>query len=142
MEQATKIGHVAVEIDALGTDVLAVAYDAAKAVASPATITRGGWVGLCKVQGSTSDPYKVSIRKVKSDRGFQFGCGCRQWIYRCNKAGTLCKHQKAFLAEAVNNPGKFWMYEAGVAFAQAVSDAIAPMVQAAIHGHDADEKAA
>ena len=131
-----------IEIDSLGADVLENAFQAADMVATETGRTRGGYVGLCKVQGSASDPYKVAIRRVKTERQFQFSCGCRHWIYRCNKAGTLCKHQKDFLANAIVNPGKFWMYEAGVVFAQSVAEQLAPMVETAVGNHTSNEKAA
>ena len=138
---ATKIVHQ-VEIDSLGLEILTPAHAAADAVATEAGRSKGGWIRLCKVSGSAADPYVVSIRKVKTERGFQFGCGCADWRFRRNKAGTLCKHQKAYLMNAIQNPGLFWMYKAGVAFAQAVADELAPQIQQAIHGATADEKAA
>jgi hypothetical protein len=134
--------QTAIVIDSLGADILEEAFQAADAVATSAGRTRGGWVGLCKVQGSGSDPYKVAIRRVSSERQFQFGCACKHWIFRCNKDGSLCKHQQDFLANAVQHPERFWMYKAGLAFAQAVASALAPSVQTAIHGHKANEVAA
>ena len=138
---ATKI-ITKVEIDSLGLEILTPAFEAADAIASEDARSKGGWVRLCKVQGSAKSPYVVAIRKVKTERVFQFGCGCKDWIFRRQKTGQLCKHQRAFLMDAIENPGKFWMYKSGVAFAQAVAEALAPQVEAAIHGHQADEKAA
>lgn len=134
--------HTKIEIDALGADILDDAFAAADAVATDAGRSRGGFIRLCKVDGSGADPYVVAIRKVKTERKYQFSCGCRDWIFRRNKAGTLCKHQKAFLANAIQNPNMFWMYEAGVVFAQSVAEQLAPMVETAIAKHNADEKAA
>ena len=131
-----------IQIDALGEDILDAAYEAADMVATSAGRSKGGYVRLCKVEGSGASPYVVAIRQVKTDRKYQFSCGCRDWIFRRNKLGTLCKHQKAFLAEAIDNPGKFWMYEAGVAFAASVAVQLGPRVDAAVVGHQADEKAA
>ena len=79
---------------------------------------------LGKVQGSDSDPYKIAIRRVKTQRGFQFSCGCKHWIFRCNKEGTLCKHQQAFLAD----PTVHFVTEPGLHFVAAVEAAIAPLV--------------
>lgn len=141
MSTATKI-VTKVEIDSLGLEILSPAFAAADEAATPEGRSRGGWVRLCKVQGSAADPYVVAIRKVKTERQFQFGCGCKDWIFRRQKSGQLCKHQRAFLMDAIQHPGKFWMYKAGVAFAQTVAAELAPQVEAAIHGHKADEKAA
>lgn len=141
MSTATKI-VTKVEIESLGLEILHPAYAAADAAATPEGRSRGGWVRLCKVQGSAADPYVVAIRKVKTERQFQFGCGCPDWMYRRQKTGQLCKHQRAYLMDAISNPSAFWMYKAGVAFAQAVAAAIAPQVQTAIASHKANEKAA
>jgi hypothetical protein len=140
MASVTKVAKI--EIESLGLEILTPAYAAADEAASEQGRSKGGWIRLCKVQGSSADPYVVAIRKVGTPGGFQFGCGCKDWIYRRQKTGQLCKHQRAYLAEAVENPGKFWMYRAGVAFAQTVATEIAPQVHTAIHGAKANEASA
>jgi len=138
MNTKTKL-TTTISIDALGADILEDAYQAADAVATEEGRSRGGYIRLAKVDGSGADPYVVAIRRVKTERGFQFACGCKHWIYRCNKAGTLCKHQKAYLADAIENPGKFWMYQAGVSFAASIAAQLEPMIDTAVSKHTADE---
>ncbi len=115
---ATNLTVAKVEIDSLGGEILTPAFNAADAIADGSHRTRGGYVALGAVQGS--DTYKIAIRPVKTERGFQFACGCKHWIFKCNKAGTLCKHQKAFLA----NPEDHFVTAPGQAFCASIEQSI------------------
>ena len=104
------------------------AMSMAREVATPESLTQGGWIRIGKVASMTdpSKSYQVAIRPTATEKGFQFGCSCPHWIHRCNKNGTTCKHQDAVLATGVtpktpSGKVKVWWNLSGEAFVQALA---------------------
>jgi hypothetical protein len=76
---------------------LTAAFYAAKDAATPDAQKGGGWVRLATCDSmSGGEPYAVAVRGLKDGR-IQIGCACKNWIFRCQKTGQLCKHQQAVL---------------------------------------------
>lgn len=99
--------------------VLSKGWEVAHAASTEAGRSPGGWIRLARVKGLEEEPYVIAIRPA--GKGFQFGCSCKDWIYRRRHTRTMCKHQRQFLTLAVSEPRRFWFYRAGHAFVSAVA---------------------
>ncbi len=100
--------------------ILRVAFQAADVASTKEGRSAGGWVRLAKYLGADPLPYVIAIRPIKGER-FQFGCSCKDWIHRRRKNHTLCEHQVSFLKNAIGQPGKYWLFNAGRAFLQVLA---------------------
>jgi hypothetical protein len=98
----------------------------AEKASTPAGRSRGGWVRLARVESRTGrevEPYVIAIRAIASDRSpVQFGCSCPDWVYRKQKTGESCKHQREFLSHVGGSSPRIglWLYKAGAAFTASI----------------------
>lgn len=92
----------------------------AKAIEAETVTTYGSWVRLASVASmSGGESYHVALRKLKTGE-CQFGCSCKDWIFRRQKTGEMCKHQMAYVAGGATNGTdsgkvKVWYSKAGTA---------------------------
>ena len=90
---------------------------------------RGGWIRLARVASMTDrkeiSPYVVAFRPT--EKGYQLGCDCPDWIHRHSHSGGQCKHQKLFLEHlgTTNYNKGIWMYRAGIIFLDTVWNSLA-----------------
>jgi hypothetical protein len=126
-------------IATLGTEVLDLAYETAEPACPRWARTKGDWVRLARVKGSAKKPYVIAIRRVATRRGFQFSCGCPQGKFRCNTVRgaehRLCKHQRAFLQDALGLSPKIQFYQAGLQFVREVAASLGLPEEAEIFHH-------
>lgn len=86
---------------------------------------RRDWVRVARIRsltepktGEKRQSYVLAVRPTSTEKGFQFGCSCPDWIHRKAQTGETCKHQRLFLSEANHTSIKagIWLYRAGKSF--------------------------
>lgn len=100
--------------------------------ASTANGRKRDWVRVARIRSMTEpktgekrQSYVLAVRPTSTEKGFQFGCSCPDWIHRRSQSGATCKHQRLFLAEAKQTSIQdgIWLYKAGKSFLKVFREA-------------------